>query len=64
MNPIQKYPHIIELSACIVNMFVLMFVLNMFNTKTVKVNNFTYKAIQCVPTSKTVHTCELVSNIL
>ena len=27
MNPIQKYPHIIELSACILNMFVLMFVM-------------------------------------
>ena len=25
MNPIQKYPDIIELSACILNMFVLMF---------------------------------------
>ena len=25
MNPIQKYSHIIELSACILNMFVLMF---------------------------------------
>ena len=25
MNPIKKYPHIIELSACILNMFVLMF---------------------------------------
>ena len=25
MNPIQKYPHIIELSAFILNMFVLMF---------------------------------------
>ena len=24
MHPIQKYPHIIELSACILNMFVLM----------------------------------------
>ena len=24
MNPMQKYPHIIELSACILNMFVLM----------------------------------------
>ena len=25
MNPIQKYPHIIELSACILNMFVFAF---------------------------------------
>ena len=25
MNPIQKYPQIIELSACILNMFVLVF---------------------------------------
>ena len=25
MNPRQKYPHIIELSACILNMFALMF---------------------------------------
>ena len=25
MNPIQKYPHIIELSSCILNMFILMF---------------------------------------
>ena len=24
MNPMQKYPHIIELPACIVSMFVLM----------------------------------------
>ena len=24
-NPLQKYPHITELSACILNMFVLMF---------------------------------------
>ena len=25
MNPVQNYPHIIELSACILNMFILMF---------------------------------------
>ena len=59
MNPIQKCPHIIELSACILNMFVLMFFLsnemhmNMVNPKRVKINNFIilYIATQCVPTS-------------
>ena len=25
MNPLQKYPHIIDLSACILNMFVFVF---------------------------------------
>ena len=62
-NPIQKQSHIVELSACILNIFgfcVFMsnkpfdFFRNMFNTKTVKVNNFiifTHKAIQYVPTS-------------
>ena len=55
MNPIQKYPHIIELSACILNMFVLMFLCffdsfrNMFNTKTIKVNNFIIFCIQSNP---------------
>ena len=49
MNPMKKYPHIIEFFACIVNMFVfyafmsnkfLKFFRNMFNTKTVKTSNF------------------------
>ena len=62
MNPMQKYPHIIELFARILNMFAFCvcmsnnffnFFRNMFNPKTVKKNNlkiFTCKAIQCVPT--------------
>ena len=45
MNPIQKYAHIIELSACTVNMFVFVF----FWPRTSL--SFAYKAIQCVPKS-------------
>ena len=63
MNPIQKYPHIIELSACILNMFVFVFVcpinllISLGTCSTPKLSKqttslfFTYKAIQCVPTS-------------
>ena len=44
----QKYPHIIELLACILNMFFCVFMCNkfvnffrnMFNPKAVKINNF------------------------
>ena len=63
MNPIQKYPLIIELPACILNMFVLMFLclidllISLGTCSTQKESKqvillfFTYKAIQCVPTS-------------
>ena len=63
MNPVQRYPHIIELSACILNMFVLMFLypinllisLGIWSTsklsKYVTSLFFTHKAIQCGPTS-------------
>ena len=49
VNAKQKYPHIIELSASILNIFAFMFFMsnkpfyffrNMFNFKTVKLNNF------------------------
>ena len=48
INPIQKYPHIIELYACILKMFVLMFLVfdkflnffrSMFYSKTIKISN-------------------------
>ena len=63
INPIQKYPHIIKLSACILNMFVLMHLcpMNLLNSlgtsskpklsKQITSLFFTYKAIQFVPTS-------------
>ena len=65
MNPVQKYPHIIELPACILNMFVLMLLCSILGciiislgicsrpkeSKYVTSLFFTYKAIQCVPTS-------------
>ena len=50
MNPMQKYPHIIELFAGTRKMLDLMFLIPinslissgiMFNTKTVEINNFT-----------------------
>ena len=53
MNPMQKYPHITESFARILNMFLFYvfmsnkffsFFRNMFKSKTVK-------AVQCVPTS-------------
>ena len=62
MNAMQKYPHIIELSACILNMFVMMFLfpINLlislgmcYLPKLSKYINslfFTYKGIQCVST--------------
>ena len=46
----QKYPHITELFACTLKMLVIMFFFpdkffnffrNMFNTKVIKINNFT-----------------------
>ena len=49
MNPMQKYPHIIELFACTWKMLALMFLFpiiffnffrNMLNTKNIKINNF------------------------
>ena len=57
INPVQRYPHIIELFACIRNMFVLMFYSNkffnffrnMFNSKTVEINNFNISTIQSNP---------------
>ena len=64
MNPVQKYLHIIELSACIINMFLLMFLssinllISLGICSTPKLSkqstslSFTYKAIQCVPLSK------------
>ena len=64
MNSIQKYPHIIELSACILNMFVFMFscpvnILTSFGiysalklSKEITSLFDTYKVIQCVPTSE------------
>ena len=63
MNPMQKYPHVIELSACIPNMFVLMFLcsinllISLGTCSTPKESKqvisllFTSKAIQCVLTS-------------
>ena len=51
MNPMQKYPHITELFACTRKMLAIMFLIpdkffnvfrNMFNTKTVEINNFTF----------------------
>ena len=63
MNPIQKYPHIIELSACILNMFGLMLLclinilISLGKCSTPKLSKkttslfFTYKAIQYVPAS-------------
>ena len=63
MNAVQKYPHSIELPACILNMFVLMFLCLMKciislgtyctpkESKKITSLFFTYKAIQCVPTS-------------
>ena len=63
MNPIQKYSHIIELSACILNMFVFVFLcpinllISLGTCSTPKLSklatslSFTYKAIQCVLTS-------------
>ena len=59
----QKYPHIIGLSACILNMFVFMFLypINLLVSlgaysipklsKQLISLIFTYKAIHCVPTS-------------
>ena len=59
----QKYPRVIEFSACILNMFVLMSLcpLNLLiflgTCSTPKLSKqktplfFTYKAMQCVPTS-------------
>ena len=58
MDPIQKYPHIIELSACILNMFVFVFLcpinllISLGTCSTPKLSKsitslfFTYKAIQ------------------
>ena len=63
MNLIQKYLHIIELSVCILNMFVLMFLylinllISLGTCSTPKESKkaisllFTYKAIQYVPTT-------------
>ena len=63
MNPIQKYPQIIELSACIINMFVFVFLcpinllISLGTCGTPKILKqrtplfFTYKGIQCEHTS-------------
>ena len=63
MNPMQMYPHIIELSACILNMFVFEFLcpinllVSLGTCSTPKLSkqitslSFTYKTIQCVLTS-------------
>ena len=65
MNPIQKHPHIIELSACILNMFVFVFLcpinflISLGTCSTPKLSKqitslfLTYKAIQCVSTLHT-----------
>ena len=58
MNPIQKHPHIIELFACILNMFLCFvfmsnkfvnFLKKMFYSKTVKIKNFNIFYIQNNP---------------
>ena len=58
MSLIQKYPHITELFACILNMFVFNVFMsnkmhnlfrNMFYSKTIKVNNFNIFYIQSNP---------------
>ena len=63
MNLIQNYPRIIELSACILNIFVFVFLcpinllISLGTSSTLKLSKyitslfFTYKAIQCVPAS-------------
>ena len=63
MSPMQKYPHTIELFACILNIFVFMFLfpikvlisLGRFSTpklcKYIISTFFTYKAIKFIPKS-------------
>ena len=58
MNPMQKYPHIIELVDCILNMFVFIFLWPIkFSSSTPQLSKqiisilLQYKGIQCVPTS-------------